>query len=194
MSDAEVIAATQRWISTMVIGLNLCPYAERVFNGNRIRYVVSVATTETALLDDLARELTFLASAPIAEVETTLLIHPHVFQDFLDYNDFLDSAEGLLQNLRLTGVIQLASFHPQYQFADTEPDDVTNYTNRSPFPMLHLLREASITDVALDEAALLAIPERNMAVLQGLGREKVLERLKTVTSNAPRDGEAATGQ
>src|SRR5262245_13615518 len=152
MTDAEVIAATQRWISTMVIGLNLCPFAERVFQANRIRYVVSGAATETALLDDLARELTFLALAPIVEVETTLLIHPQVLQDFLDYNDFLDSAEGLLQDLGLTGVIQLASFHPQYQFADTEPDDVANYTNRSPFPMLHLLRESSVSQVATNEA------------------------------------------
>ena len=180
MNDTDVIAATQRWIGTMVIGLNLCPFAERVFKADKIRYVVTAAADEVALLQDLARELTALASTPVSEVETTLLIHPHVFQDFLDYNDFLGTAEDLLDDLGLTGVIQIASFHPQYQFADTEPDDVANYTNRSPYPMLHLLRESSITQVAGDEAELLAIPERNIATLRGLGLEKVLESLKEI--------------
>jgi uncharacterized protein len=175
MDQQNVIDATRRWIADMVIGLQLCPFAQRVFVADTIRYVVSEAQDDTALLKDLARELTTLASAPIATVETTLLIHPRVFTDFLDYNDFFDAAEGLVEELGLEGVIQIASFHPDYQFADTEPGAVENYTNRSPFPMLHLLREESITAVADGPIDLLEIPERNIEMLRRLGKEKILE-------------------
>lgn len=185
MNRQAVIAATQRWIETMVIGLNLCPFAQRVFQAGKIRYVVSIATSEKALLMDLTRELQSLAAVPISAVETTLLIHPHVLNDFLDYNDFLDPAESRLAQLGLDGVIQLASFHPDYQFSGTEPDAVENFTNRSPFPMLHLLREESISNIAADPDELLAIPERNIETLTSLGREQILERLKFVTDGNP---------
>jgi uncharacterized protein len=174
----SVIDATQHWIAEIVIGLNLCPFARRVFEGGLVRFVVSEAQDATTLLTDLDRELRTLATAPIAEIETTLLIHPLVFDDFLRYNDFLDAAEGLVGALGLEGVIQVASFHPRYQFAETEPDAVENYTNRSPYPMLHLLREESIDAIALDEAELLDIPRRNIETLRALGREAVLATLR----------------
>ena len=117
------------------------------------------------------------------QIETTLLIHPRVLIDFLNYNDFLAQGDRLIQSLRLRGVIQLASFHPEYQFAGTQPDDVENFTNRSPYPMLHLLREESITKVAGDEDELLAIPERNIKLLRSLGRDKMLQLLKSITQD-----------
>src|SRR3954462_5488311 len=148
MDEQRVIDATRRWVAGVVIGLNLCPFARRVFDAGLIRYAVTAAADAGALLDDLARELTALAAAPRAEVETTLLIHPRALADFLDYNDFLADADRLVRDLGLRGVIQIAGFHPAYQFAGTAPDAAENYTNRSPHPMLHLLREDSITEVA----------------------------------------------
>ncbi len=180
-ADKETIMAhTRRWIAEMVVGLNLCPFARRVFEGDKIRYVVSDTQDELALLDDLTNELRSLADAPIESIETTLLIHPRVLGDFLDYNDFLDHAEQRIENLGLSGVIQVASFHPDYQFADTPPDAAENFTNRSPYPMLHLLREESITAVADNEDELLAIPERNIETLRALGLAKILAKLKAI--------------
>ena len=175
-----VVDATRRWISSVVIGLNLCPFARRVFEADRIRYAVTEAEDEEALRAELARELTALASAPVARVETTLLIHPRVLVDFLSYNDFLDTGDRLVRSLGLRGTIQIASFHPGYQFAGTEPGAVENYTNRSPYPMLHLLREESITAVAGNPDELAEIPRRNVETLRALGTEKVLEMLKGV--------------
>lgn len=170
-ADDDAIAATRAWIERAVIGLNLCPFAKAVYVNERIRYVVSAAETPGALLADLERELDALAAAPAKEVDTTLVIHPRVLQDFLDYNDFLDAADDAVERLGHAGVLQVASFHPRYQFADTEPDDITNFTNRSPYPTLHLLREASVDD------AVAAFPEadeiylRNMQTLRRLGRD-----------------------
>ena len=180
MDKQTPVEHTRRWISSMVIGLNLCPFAQRVFQANKIHYVVSEALDEAALLKDLARELTDLASTPVAAVETTLLIHPHVHGNFLDYNDFLGVAEKMLADLGLRGIIQIASFHPDYQFAAAAADAVENYTNRSPYPMLHLLREQSISEVASDPDELLEIPRRNVATLRRLGREKILEKLRAI--------------
>lgn len=180
MNHLTVIDHTRRWISSLVIGLNLCPFARRVFDADLIRCVVTEAEDETALLEDLSRELRALASTTPSKVETTLLIHPRVLRDFLDYNDFLDRAEGLLADLGLEGVIQIASFHPQYQFADADADAVENYTNRSPYPMLHLLREESVSQVARDTDEMLEIPRRNIETLRGLGREKIREILKQI--------------
>ena len=186
MDAQTVIDQTRRWISSMVIGLNLCPFARRVFEADTIRYVVSAAEDSQSLLDELGRELTSLAASPISSVETTLLIYPHVLGDFLDYNDFLDVAEQRIADLDLEGVIQIASFHPRYQFADTKADDVENFTNRSPYPMLHLLREDSITAIADDADELLAIPERNIATLRNLGRERIEALIKTIASEGQR--------
>ncbi len=166
-------AETRQWIERIVIGLNLCPFARRVFDGGTIRYAVTDATDTVALLNDLTRELRHLVEQPIAAVETSILIHPRVLQGFLDYNDFLSDADELLASLGLNGIVQIASFHPQYRFAGTKPDAVENFTNRSPHPMLHLLREASIAKVAGDPAFLEGIPQRNIAALKALGIAKL---------------------
>jgi uncharacterized protein len=167
--NPDYILDTKIWLERAVIGLNLCPFAKAVHVKNQIRYVVSEANTVEALVENLLLELNHLADAKTDEVDTTLIIHPHVLNDFLDYNDFLEVADGAVEELGLTGEIQVASFHPQYQFADTESDDITNYTNRAPYPTLHLLREASVERAvaAFPEAA--EIFEKNMATLEKLG-------------------------
>jgi hypothetical protein len=181
MIDPEqIVAATRGWIASMVIGLNLCPFARRVFEGDKIRYLVSGAEDEEALRTDLARELAALAAAPLASVETTLLIHPRVLNNFFDYNEFLGGADRLLAELGLAGTLQIASFHPDYQFAGTDPDAAENYTNRSPFPMLHLLREESISAVAGDPGELLEIPRRNIETLRRLGTKSIREKLDEI--------------
>ncbi|TFW09393.1 DUF1415 domain-containing protein [Oxalobacteraceae bacterium OM1] len=168
-SDDEVIAATRAWVDKAVIGLNLCPFAKSVQVKGQVRYVVSAARDTDALQVDLVRELESLATADPAEIDTTLLIHPHVLNDFLDYNHFLDVADATLAALGLDGKLQVASFHPDYQFANASADDITNYTNRSPYPILHLLREDSIDRAveAFPDAA--DIFERNMDTLRRLG-------------------------
>jgi hypothetical protein len=165
----EAIAETRRWLERAVIGLNLCPFAKAVHVNERIRWVESPARDEQALLEHLLAELRLLADADPAQTETTLLIHPHVLNDFLDYNDFLDAADAAVEALGLAGVLQVASFHPQYRFEGTDPDDVGNLTNRSPHPMLHLLREESIAHAvaAFPDAA--AIYQRNIDTLRRLG-------------------------
>ena len=162
-----IVAATREWVERAVIGLGLCPFAAGV--RDRIRFVVSKARNHDALLDDLERELLALAAADSAQCETTLLVHPGVLADFLDFNDFLDEAEALVAELDLEGVIQVASFHPQYQFADSEPEAIENYTNRSPYPTLHLLREESIERALADYPDPDSIYERNIDTLRRLG-------------------------
>lgn len=169
--DAPIIAATRFWIEQAVIGLDLCPFAKVAYDKNQIRYVVSTAETAEALLADLICELHALVAADADDVETTLLIHPGVLADFLDYNDFLDHADATIVASGLDGEIQIASFHPRYQFAGSAPDDIENYTNRSPYPMLHLLRESSIERglAAFPEAA--QISDKNLATLRRIGHD-----------------------
>jgi hypothetical protein len=181
MTNDEIIAETRDWIEKAVIGLNLCPFAKAVYVKEQIRYVVSGARTPDALVQDLVSELETLAEASPERIDTTLLIHPHVLNDFLDYNDFLEVADETVDGLGLSGVLQVASFHPQYQFEGTEPDDVTNCTNRSPYPTLHLLREESVDRAveAFPEAE--RIYEANMETLSHLGADgwkALMERSK----------------
>lgn len=171
MNTETIIADTQHWLEQAVIGLNLCPFAKAVHVKQQIRYVVSHAKTEAALLDDLLQELDFLMAADANEVDTTLLIHPWVLTDFLDYNDFLDVADGAAAEPEFNDALQIASFHPQYQFADTAADDIANYTNRSPYPMLHILREDSIDRAVTAFPEADEIYEKNMKTLRELGRE-----------------------
>ena len=168
---ADITASTQRWLERAVIGLNLCPFAKAVHVKQRIRYAITAAKTADELLAELESELLLLMQADPEAIDTTLLIHPQVMSDFLDFNFFLDEADALIRNLELDGVIQIASLHPQYQFAGTEPDDIENYTNRAPYPTLHLLREASIDRAvaAFPDAA--TIFEKNIETLQQLGHE-----------------------
>jgi hypothetical protein len=171
ITESEIISAVRIWLEQAVIGLNLCPFAKSVYIRNRVRLIVSDATTPEALADDLMTELSTLNAADPKQIDTTLLIHPHVLQDFTEYNDFLGVADAILDEMGLTAELQVASFHPDYQFAGTGADDITNYTNRSPFPILHLLRESSI------EAAIATYPDtdeiyrNNMETLRRLGLE-----------------------
>ena len=165
----EIIAATRKWLERAVIGLNLCPFAKAVHAHNRVRYCVSDAQSTAALLDDLVSELRTLKASDADECETTLLIHPYVLTEFIEYNQFLRTAEARVAKLGFAAEFQIASFHPQYQFGDAGPDDIENYTNRSPYPTLHLLRESSI------ERAVAAFPdaadiyEKNIETLRRLG-------------------------
>ncbi len=168
LSPQHVVDRTRQWVLDVVLGLDLCPFAELVFASGRIGYIVSDATTRGALLGDLERALQALVATDPATLETTLLIHPHVVTDFLDYNDFLDDADALLEALDLDEHVQVASFHPRYQFADTEPDQIDNYTNRSPFPMLHLLRQASITQARATYPGVEGVPARNITRMLSL--------------------------
>jgi hypothetical protein len=165
----NAIEDTRRWLEAAVIGLNLCPFAKAVHGKGQIRWVLSEARDPEALLADLVRELRFLDSADPEAVETTLLVHPNVLGDFLDFNDFLDLADAALEELGLAGTLQVASFHPQYQFAGSDPDDIANHTNRSPHPTLHLLREASIERAVASVPDAAGIYERNIQTLQRLG-------------------------
>jgi hypothetical protein len=167
----RVVAETRAWLRRAVIALNLCPFARAVDVKDQIRYVVSDATDEETLLEQLVEELRRLAAADPAAVDTTMLIHPGVLREFADFNDFLEIADAAVEELGLEGVLQVASFHPDFQFADTEPDDVTNATNRAPYPTLHLLREASVDRAVTAFPEAEAIFERNMETLERLGPE-----------------------
>ena len=165
----DPVAITRRWLERAVIGLNLCPFAKAVVAKEQVRFVLSDATTPEALLAELGEELLRLRDTPAEQIDTTLLIHPQVLGDFLDYNDFLDDADALVEALALDGVLQVASFHPDYQFAGSAPDDVENFTNRAPYPILHLLREDSVARAVAAFPDPDAIVERNIETLRGIG-------------------------
>ena len=152
-----------------MIGLNLCPFAKAVYVKNQVRLVISKARHADDLLEELDRELDLLVATPASAIDTTLLIHPTLFKDFLDFNDFLEVAEGVVDEHGLEGVIQLASFHPQFQFDGTEPDAISNYTNRAPFAILHLLREESVERAVEAFPQADAIFQTNIATLEKLG-------------------------
>lgn len=167
----KVIRSVQNWVESFVVDLSLCPFAKGVLAENRVRFVVTGAATEEKLLTALQVELELLNRD--LSIETTLLIHPSVLQDFYDYNQFLDSADQLLLQMNLEGVYQVASFHPDYQFDSTDPDDVENYTNRSPYPVLHLLREASLERALVEFPDADQIPARNIALMKSLGQDRL---------------------
>lgn len=181
-SNEAIVAAMQVWLERAVIGLNLCPFAKAVHVKKQIRYAVSAATTPEELLDELISELELLAESSAEKIDTTLLILPHVLADFLDYNDFLEVADETLEELDLAGELQIASMHPRYQFADTELDDIDNYTNRSPYPALHLLRESSVDKAVAAFPEADRIFEKNIETMRKLGHEgwdKLWEDKKT---------------
>lgn len=168
--EAErVVAATRDWLEKAVLGLCLCPFAAAPYRREQIRFRVSEQRSPDGLVHELRQELEYLHAADPEVCETSLLIHPHVLTDFGDYNDFLDTADATVRALGLEGTLQIASFHPAYQFAGSAPTDVENYSNRSPYPLLHLLREASVTRAvaAFPEAS--EIVDRNLATLRALG-------------------------
>jgi hypothetical protein len=166
-----VLGATRRWLERAVIGLGLCPFARVVYSKQQIRYALTAARTADELLAELAHELELLAQLDPAEVETTLLIHPVAMVDFLDYHFFLAEAYAVVRNLGFEGVFQIASFHPRYEFAGSATDDIDNYTNRSPYPMLHLLREASVERAVAMYPGAAAISDRSIDTLRRLGHK-----------------------
>ncbi len=170
MNHDAVLAATRHWVEKAVIGLNLCPFARAVWVKNQVRIVVSTARHVDGLLDDLDRELDLLATTPADEIDTTLLVHPTLFPDFFVFNDFLGVVDDVVAEHDLEGVIQVAAFHPDWCFDGVEPDDITNATNRSPFPTLHLLREDSVERAVSSEGGDAdAIVARNVETLRRLG-------------------------
>ena len=171
-AEAEtIIAATQLWLEKAVIGLNLCPFAKAVHVKKQIRYVVSTAATPEALLEELISELRALQDADPKKIDTTLLIHPYVLTDFLDFNDFLDTVDIAVAEPEFNDEFQIASLHPQYQFAGTVSDDIENYTNRSPYPTLHLLREESVDRAVAAFPDADQIVDNNVETLKELGHE-----------------------
>ena len=170
--DEQIIADVEQWLDEVVIGLDLCPFAARPRREKRVRIAVSHATDEEALLNDLQAELERLSDTPAAELETTLLAIPDMLEDFAEYNDFLDAVDLWVEQFGWEGELQVASFHPQYQFADTEADDPGNLTNRSPWPLLHIIREESLEKAIEHYPEVDRIPERNIARMNALSGEE----------------------
>ena len=186
LQENEITGSVRQWVETIVVNMNLCPFAKRELLKERVRFVVTEAITEEQLLLSLKSELEYLDGEP--SVETTLLIHPHVLQDFDDYNQFLSYADSLLMELKMEGIYQVASFHPHYQFEGTDVDDVENYTNRSPYPLLHILREASLERVIAETADVAQIPARNIELMNSLGRDKLAALMQACfNADAPTD-------
>lgn len=171
ISDEQIIKSTEDWLVKAVIGLNLCPFAKPVHLRKAIRFVVSKAHDEESVMNDLADELIYLSEADSKVCETTLLILPKILSDFVDFNDFMELADQLLEEMDLTGTFQIANFHPFYQFAGTEPNDIENYTNRSPYPILHLIREASIEEALKSVRNPDEIFENNISTMKKLGHD-----------------------
>jgi uncharacterized protein len=176
--QAQVIAETSGWLDRVVIGLGLCPFAKAVQTRQLVRYRVTDVESPRDLLVVLEAELQTLADADPLLIDTTLLIHPAALKNFFDYNDFLSEADDKLSELGLEGELQLASFHPDYCFADASSDDPANFTNRSPYPMLHLLREASVSRAVAAFPDASSIYERNIATLRGLAPEALAKLIK----------------
>ena len=170
-TTAHILQRTREWVGQVVIGLQLCPFAARPYKQELIRYQLSTARDNDQLILDLSAELQLLLDSSPEEIETTVLVHPYMLTDFFDYNDFLALADDVLCDANLEGVFQIASFHPQYQFAGSEPDDISNYSNRSPYPMLHLLREESVSQAVASHPDIETVPEQNIARLQDLGHQ-----------------------
>lgn len=166
-TQATSTQAIRAWVEKVVIGLNLCPFAKREWVQDKVRIQISQANSQEQLLQDLVVELALLNRQP--EIETSLLVHPHALQNFDEYNQFLDFADALIEEMALHGVYQIASFHPDYQFDGTSNDDAENYTNRSPHPMLHLLRESSLEQAVNLHPNTAAIPTANIELLEQLG-------------------------
>jgi hypothetical protein len=169
MEQQQYIAQTRRWVETVVLGFNLCPFAHTPHRKNQIRYAVSEGRTAEVVLQDVERELRYLEQVPAGEVETTLLIVPYCLYDFLEYLDVLQDCEAMVEQQGWEGVFQVASFHPEYQFEGTGPEDAENYTNRSPYPVFHLLREERLEQALQLYPNPEEIPENNIQRMNDLG-------------------------
>ncbi|MDA0272674.1 MAG: DUF1415 domain-containing protein [Proteobacteria bacterium] len=176
MKKQQAIASVRHWVESFVIGNNLCPFAGREFLRDRVRFSYTDAGSEPQLLNALADEIRLLNQN--LTIETTLLIHPEVLQDFTDYNQFLEQTERLLEHLELTGVYQIASFHPDYQFSGSKPSDAENYTNRSPYPLIHLLREQSVEQAIISYPDISTVPTNNIALMNQLGADTLSKMMQ----------------
>ncbi len=176
----DYIEQTKSWIETFVIGLNICPFAGHPFREDRIRYQIEETESLEKLVETLMQELDFLQKNKSEDIETSILIHPNVLNDFLDYNDFLSVAEAVLKEMELEGEIQIASFHPDYQFAGEAKDAPSNYVTRSPFPMLHLIRESSVTKAIEMHPDIEQVPYDNIKKLNDLGIKRIKEMIQTI--------------
>ena len=177
LSSQTIIARCQCWIERVVVEFNLCPFARKPFESGQVHYVVSEAVDTDELLHDMHRELELLRQADPQKIETTVLIHPYVLNDFFDYNSFLSVVDMYLQQCDFEGEFQVASLHPAYQFAEADIDAAENYTNRSPYPILHLLREDSLSNALISYARPDRIPERNIRITEKLGADKMRNML-----------------
>lgn len=191
MNHESYITAVRQWVERLVIGYNLCPFAKRELLHDRVRFVVSAAEDEEQLLVDLENELILLGAQE--GIETTLLIVPHVLQDFFDFNQFLGRADQRVAQLKLKGVFQIAHFHPDYQFGGTDPDDAENYSNKSPYPVLHLLREASLDRALEHYPDAESIPERNIEQLEQMGSDQLRRLLEGCFKQVESPVQPATG-
>ena len=180
LAHDEIVRQTRSWVEQLVIAQNLCPFAKLPYEQGRVRFIVSEATRPEQLLGDLLCELRYLDTIPAKHTETTLIVHPHMLQDFDDYNAFLGIAEQLIKQEGFSGIIQIASFHPQYCFAGVDVQDASHYTNRSPFPMLHLIREDSLAKAIQHHPDVEGIPARNIAVMRQLGADALQSLLQTI--------------
>ena len=171
LKDDRIIAAVQRWVKSFVVDMNLCPFAKRELSSNRVRFASTAAKTEEELLLALQTELELLDRD--TTIATTLLVHADVLQDFDGYNQFLNYADALLRQTGLEGVYQIASFHPDYRFAGAGPDDAENYTNRSPYPLLHIIREESLARAIAQSTDVDQVPARNIALMNKLGQDRL---------------------
>lgn len=179
MDTAHITEHTRRWVSSVVTGLGLCPFAERVAKADRIRYAVYAHADWDSSKRDFAKELNFLVDAPREETETALLIFPNASSDFCSFNEWVLQAQDLIEELELDDFVQAVAFHPAFEFADSTPEAVENFTNRSPYPTIHLLRQQSITELPLSEKELLEIPNRNTQTLRRLGQSEITRILKS---------------
>lgn len=182
MDKEQVTEIVRRWVCSVVIDLNLCPFARRELDNDRVRFSVTDEDSQESLLAVLQAELNLLIGD--STVETTLLIHPHVLQDFFDYNQFLDLADRLLVEMDLEGVVQIASFHPKYQFGGTDTEDAENFTNRSPYPMLHLIREDSLERAIANYPDIDQVPKRNIELMNRMGSDKLKALLQACHEGA----------
>ena len=176
----QIIDTTKLWLDRFVIGLNLCPFAKHPFRNDKIRYIVFEGSDLEKLTETWLKEANALVETTPSVLETTLIILPEVLDEFEAYLDFVEMSEFILEEVDLDGVIQIASFHPDYQFDETEPTDVENYTNRSPFPMLHLLREESVNRAIEAYPEIGDIPDNNIDTMNKLGLTRVKQMLDDI--------------
>ncbi|MBC53331.1 MAG: hypothetical protein CMQ34_05785 [Gammaproteobacteria bacterium] len=185
ITNVDIEAQMREWIARFVVGMNLCPFARRPVEGDQVKIVVTDARDNEALLEALQSQLAWLDAQPPAKIETTLIVIPQMLGDFLDYNDFLDMADALLEEFGWVGQFQFATFHPNYQFAGTLPGDAENYTNRAPWPTLQLLREDSLEAVLANYPDPEQIPERNIDAMEQLGAAKLADLLQECRGAKP---------